>query len=104
MQTAWMRPDAGSVSAAGTFIDATIIRAVLLSASMRLLGDWNWDLGTNRSICARAMPQERPTKLALRQFLRWQLRQASPHALGHDDVLFPFVARKCLLERRRGIA
>ena len=26
------------------FIDATLIRAVLLPASMKLLGDWNWYL------------------------------------------------------------
>jgi len=26
------------------FIDATIIRAILLPASMKLLGDWNWYL------------------------------------------------------------
>ena len=30
--------------AAAILIDATIIRAVLLPASMRLLGDWNWYL------------------------------------------------------------
>src|SRR5256885_4951240 len=28
--------------AAAVLIDATIIRAVLLPASMKLLGDWNW--------------------------------------------------------------
>ena len=26
------------------FIDATVVRAVLLPASMKLLGDWNWYL------------------------------------------------------------
>jgi RND superfamily putative drug exporter len=30
--------------AAAVLIDATIVRAVLLPASMRLLGDWNWYL------------------------------------------------------------
>jgi uncharacterized membrane protein YdfJ with MMPL/SSD domain len=30
--------------AAAIFIDATIVRAVLLPASMKLLGDWNWYL------------------------------------------------------------
>ena len=30
--------------AAAILIDATIIRAVLLPASMKLLGDWNWYL------------------------------------------------------------
>ena len=28
--------------AVAVFIDATIIRSVLLPASMTLLGDWNW--------------------------------------------------------------
>ena len=32
--------------AAAVLIDATIIRAVLLPASMKLLGDWNWYLPT----------------------------------------------------------
>jgi uncharacterized membrane protein YdfJ with MMPL/SSD domain len=30
--------------AAAILIDATIVRAVLLPASMKLLGDWNWYL------------------------------------------------------------
>jgi uncharacterized membrane protein YdfJ with MMPL/SSD domain len=30
--------------AAAILIDATIIRAVLLPATMKLLGDWNWYL------------------------------------------------------------
>ena len=30
--------------AAAVLIDATIIRAILLPASMKLLGDWNWYL------------------------------------------------------------
>jgi putative drug exporter of the RND superfamily len=32
--------------AAAILIDATIVRAVLLPASMMLLGDWNWYLPT----------------------------------------------------------
>jgi RND superfamily putative drug exporter len=28
--------------AVAVFLDATIIRSILLPASMRLLGDWNW--------------------------------------------------------------
>jgi RND superfamily putative drug exporter len=35
---------AGVGLAAAVLIDATIIRAVLLPASMTLLGDWNWYL------------------------------------------------------------
>jgi uncharacterized membrane protein YdfJ with MMPL/SSD domain len=34
----------GVVLAAAILIDATIIRAVLLPATMKLLGDWNWYL------------------------------------------------------------
>ena len=30
--------------AAAVLIDATIVRAVLLPASMKVLGDWNWYL------------------------------------------------------------
>ena len=30
--------------AVAVFIDATVIRVVLLPASMKLLGDWNWYL------------------------------------------------------------
>ena len=32
--------------AAAILIDATIVRAVLLPATMKLLGDWNWYLPT----------------------------------------------------------
>ena len=35
---------AGVGLAAAVLIDATIVRAVLLPASMTLLGDWNWYL------------------------------------------------------------
>ena len=28
--------------AVAVFLDATIVRSVLLPATMRLLGDWNW--------------------------------------------------------------
>jgi uncharacterized membrane protein YdfJ with MMPL/SSD domain len=35
---------AGVGLAAAVVIDATIIRAVLLPASMKLLGEWNWYL------------------------------------------------------------
>ena len=35
---------AGVGLAAAVLIDATIIRAVLLPASMKLLGEWNWYL------------------------------------------------------------
>jgi uncharacterized membrane protein YdfJ with MMPL/SSD domain len=36
--------EAGVGLAAAVLIDATIVRAVLLPASMKLLGEWNWYL------------------------------------------------------------
>jgi uncharacterized membrane protein YdfJ with MMPL/SSD domain len=54
--------------AAAVLIDATIIRGVLLPASMKLLGDWNWYLprwlewlpriGAERDAGAPSEPQE----------------------------------------------
>jgi uncharacterized membrane protein YdfJ with MMPL/SSD domain len=35
--------------AAAILIDATIVRAVLLPATMKLLGDWNWYLPSRLS-------------------------------------------------------
>ena len=35
---------AGVGLAAAVLIDATVVRAVLLPASMKLLGEWNWYL------------------------------------------------------------
>ena len=37
--------------AAAILIDATIVRAMLLPASMKLLGDWNWYLPSGSSGC-----------------------------------------------------
>jgi uncharacterized membrane protein YdfJ with MMPL/SSD domain len=39
-------------------IDATVVRAVLLPATMKLLGDWNWYLprGLARSRLASSQP------------------------------------------------
>ena len=34
----------GTLIGIGILLDATIIRTVLLPATMRLLGDWNWYL------------------------------------------------------------
>jgi len=51
--------------AAAVLVDATIIRAVLLPASMMLLGDWNWYLPHWLDWLpdlegARADPKDRP--------------------------------------------
>ena len=41
---ALMLKELGVGLAVAVLIDATIVRAVLLPASMKLLGDWNWYL------------------------------------------------------------
>jgi RND superfamily putative drug exporter len=56
--------------AAAVLIDATIIRGVLLPASMKLLGDWNWYLprwlewlpriGSERDAAPPVWPQDPP--------------------------------------------
>jgi uncharacterized membrane protein YdfJ with MMPL/SSD domain len=56
---------AGVGLAAAVLIDATIVRAVLLPASMKLLGDWNWYLPRRlkwlpRTAEAEWAPQELP--------------------------------------------
>jgi uncharacterized membrane protein YdfJ with MMPL/SSD domain len=58
--------------AAAVLIDATIIRAVLLPASMKLLGDWNWYLPR----WLEWLPRLEPTEHAERQ------RIDAPPALG----------------------
>jgi uncharacterized membrane protein YdfJ with MMPL/SSD domain len=45
--------------ASAVLIDATIIRAVLLPASMKVLGDWNWYLPK----WLEWLPQRRQAKL-----------------------------------------
>ena len=59
--------------AAAVLIDATIIRAVLLPASMKLLGDWNWYLPSWLEWLPRLEP---PTEAAERE------RIEAPAALG----------------------
>jgi hypothetical protein len=56
--------------AAAVLIDATIIRGVMLPASMKLLGDWNWYLpgwlewlprvGAERDVGAPGGPEDEP--------------------------------------------
>jgi uncharacterized membrane protein YdfJ with MMPL/SSD domain len=45
--------------AAAVLIDATIIRGVLLPATMRLLGDWNWYLPKRLTWLPRLAPEVR---------------------------------------------
>jgi RND superfamily putative drug exporter len=46
--------------ATAVLIDATIVRAVLLPASMKLLGDWNWYLPRSLGWLPRFRPE--PTR------------------------------------------
>jgi uncharacterized membrane protein YdfJ with MMPL/SSD domain len=41
-------------------IDATIVRGVLLPASMKLLGDWNWYLPKSLSWLPRISREPKP--------------------------------------------
>jgi uncharacterized membrane protein YdfJ with MMPL/SSD domain len=61
--------------AAAVLIDATVIRGVLLPASMKVLGDWNWYLpswlewlphvgGTGRDAAPRSEPADAPSPAA----------------------------------------
>ena len=43
--------------AVAILIDATIVRAVLLPATMKLLGDWNWYLPSGAELAAVAAPR-----------------------------------------------
>jgi uncharacterized membrane protein YdfJ with MMPL/SSD domain len=45
--------------AAAILIDATMVRAALLPATMKLLGDWNWYLPRWLEVAA---PRRRPTR------------------------------------------
>ncbi len=44
--------------AAAVLIDATIIRGVLLPATMKLLGDWNWWLPRSLGWLPKVSPHE----------------------------------------------
>jgi uncharacterized membrane protein YdfJ with MMPL/SSD domain len=46
--------------AAAILIDATIVRAVLLPATMKLLGDWNWYLPSWLEWLPKISHEERP--------------------------------------------
>lgn len=45
--------------AAAILIDATLVRAVLLPAAMKLLGDWNWYLAQRAELASHAAPRWR---------------------------------------------
>jgi RND superfamily putative drug exporter len=47
--------------ATAVLLDATIVRAVLLPATMKLLGDWNWYLPRWLEWLPHVEPQESPT-------------------------------------------
>jgi hypothetical protein len=47
--------------AAAILIDATVVRAVLLPATMKLLDAWNWDLPSWLEWLPHLEPEEQPT-------------------------------------------
>src|SRR5437773_2565005 len=51
--------------AVAVLIDATIIRAVLLPVTMKLLGDWNWYLPRALEWLPRIEPPAAPPRLAV---------------------------------------
>jgi len=53
---------AGVGLAAAVLIDATIVRAVLLPASMKLLGEWNWYLPRALDWIPRAESEPSPAR------------------------------------------
>jgi uncharacterized membrane protein YdfJ with MMPL/SSD domain len=53
---------AGVGLAAAVLIDATIVRAVLLPASMKLLGEWNWYLPRTLEWLPRAETKASPAR------------------------------------------
>ena len=48
--------------AVAVFLDATIVRAVLLPAAMKLLGDWNWYLPRSLAWLPTLEPEEGPAR------------------------------------------
>ena len=68
--------------AAAILIDATIVRGVLLPASMKLLGDWNWYLPT----LARLAPAPPRRGRAVRAGDRGELETRTSEATGRQAV------------------
>ena len=55
------RPETGGRrTGRGRLLDATVIRGVLLPASMKLLGDWNWYLPTLARLASRKQARAAP--------------------------------------------
>jgi uncharacterized membrane protein YdfJ with MMPL/SSD domain len=58
--------EAGVGLATAVLIDATIVRAILLPASMKLLGDWNWYLPRWLEWLRRTTPEPPHRELPIR--------------------------------------
>ena len=72
--------------AAAVLIDATIVRAVLLPATMKLLGDWNWYLPTlARVAAAHRAPRRHPADPGARRRLTCPTRDRFEqlHTISH---------------------
>jgi RND superfamily putative drug exporter len=54
---ALMLKEMGVGLAVAVFVDASIVRAVLLPATMKLLGDWNWYLPKHLAWLPKVRPE-----------------------------------------------
>jgi uncharacterized membrane protein YdfJ with MMPL/SSD domain len=76
----------GTGLAAAIFLDATIVRALLVPATMKLLGDWNWYLPERVRRAMRLAPPRRPAAARAEGGGRAPLtRSCSPTLLGGSD-------------------
>ena len=90
--------------AAAVLIDATIVRGVLLPATMKLLGDWNWYLPNWLELAAEARARAAARRL-LRDRARPRhvarskeagVRTSAPPAFGPEATVGPVILRSAL--------
>jgi anti-anti-sigma factor len=79
--------------AAAVFIDATIIRAVLLPATMKILGDWNWYLPRWLEWLPSLEPIDTATRLHIHRLHKEHLELT-----GELDMQTALDLRRCLRE------
>jgi anti-anti-sigma factor len=83
--------------ATAVLIDATIIRAVLLPASMKLLGDWNWYLPRWLEWLPRIEPEDEAARLHIHR-----LHDRHLELSGELDLQTALDLRRCLREVEAG--
>ena len=86
--------------ATAILIDATIVRGVLLPASMKLLGDWNWYLpwleGLPGSTCpSRSLRETEPAPVAAPAAMVTAPRRRSTRPLGRTAFGAPPDRDRC---------